>query len=142
MSTEHPQQLGASCNIRENSAFFVMSDINHDHDVTDSFVSDQNRSNVLVFFLDSVLCMGIILTKMDIAGVFLLAIESIFYPGLVECEPSVPNLFQNSPIIKTSVSNATYVQSPEITFQHNTTQSKQNRLHCYSADCDMTALSQ
>lgn len=100
-----------------NSAFFVMSDINHDHDVTDSFVSDQNRSN---FFLDSVLCMGIILTKMDIAGVFLLTIESRFYPGLVECEPSVPNLFQNSPTIKTSVSNATYVQSPEITFQHNT----------------------
>ena len=62
-------------------------------------------------------------------------------PDLAECEPSLPNPFRNSPVINTKFGNNTHVRVPTIT-EHDTTESRQSRLQCGTAECDRIAFRQ
>ena len=88
---------------------------------------------------DAVVVNGRDLEKCFIA-VFL-PTESRLSPDLAECEQSLPNPFRNSPVINTKFRNNTHTRVPTIT-EHDTTESRQSRLQCGTADCDRFAFRQ
>jgi hypothetical protein len=73
----------------------------------------------------------------------LLPIESRLRPDLAKCEPSLPNPFSNSSVIKTKFGNnsGSHVRVTTIT-EHDTTESRQRRVQCGTADCNRNAFRQ
>jgi hypothetical protein len=70
-----------------------------------------------------------------------LPIESKLRPDLAECEPSLPDPFRNSSVINTKFGNNTHVRFATIT-EHDTTESRQRRVRCGTADCNRIAIRQ
>ena len=60
---------------------------------------------------------------------------------LVDCKPSLPKPFRNSPVINTKFVNNTHVRVPTIS-EYNTTETRQSRLQCDRADRDSITFQQ
>ena len=140
-SAKHSRQLGASRNIRETQPILC------------SRITIVTMSWQILLYRIKIVTMSCVVWTVsgrcpverawsgEIFHCRFLPIESRLRPDLAECEPSLPNPFRNSPVINTKFGNNTHVRVPTIT-EHDTTESRQSRLQCGTAECDRIAFRQ